>query len=94
MVPATGSPRPVGERHEVAVGCACGVDVVGSLLEFLAQVEHLQFQLAGAGTQCLGVVSAPDAASAQDLLAVSTDESLRALAANLLRDWAENLLGL
>jgi hypothetical protein len=67
--PATESPRPVGGCHKVAVGCACGIDVVGSLFEFLAQVEYLLFQLADAGTQCLGIVGAPDSAGAEDLLA-------------------------
>jgi hypothetical protein len=60
---------PVGERHEVAVGCAGGVEVVGSFLEFLAQVEYLLFELAGAGAECLGVVGAPDSAGAEDFLA-------------------------
>jgi hypothetical protein len=36
-------------RHEVPVGGPGGVEVVGSLFEFLAQIEHLLFQLADAG---------------------------------------------
>jgi NAD(P)-dependent dehydrogenase (short-subunit alcohol dehydrogenase family) len=48
--------HPVGERHEVAVGCADGGEVVGSFLELLAQVEDLLFELADAGAECLGVV--------------------------------------
>src|SRR5262245_51365580 len=35
---------PVGECHEVAVSGAGGVEVVGSFLEFLAQVEQFLFQ--------------------------------------------------
>ena len=60
---------PVGERHEVAVGCAGGVEVVGSFLEFLTQVEYLVFKLADAGAECLGIVGAPDSAGAEDFLA-------------------------
>ncbi len=59
---------PVGERHEVLVGCAGGVKVVGSFLELLAQVEDLLFELADAGAECLGVVGAPDSAGAEDFL--------------------------
>jgi len=60
---------PVGQCHEVAVGCACGAEVVGSFFEFLAQVEHLLFQLAGAGPERFGLVGAPDAAGLEDLFA-------------------------
>ena len=63
------SGHPIGERHEVAVGCAGGVKVVGSFFEFLAQVEDLLFELADAGAECLGVVGAPDSADAEDFLA-------------------------
>ncbi len=42
----TGWRVPVGERHKVAVGCASGVKVAGSFLEFLAQVGYLLFKLA------------------------------------------------
>src|SRR5258708_20071831 len=56
---------PVGECHEVAVGCARGVEVVGSFFEFLAQIEHLLFQLADASSECLGVTNASDAAGAE-----------------------------
>jgi len=51
------------------VGCAGGVEVVGSFFEFLAEVEHLLFQLADAGPECPGFVGASDAAGLEDLFA-------------------------
>ncbi|HUZ26493.1 MAG TPA: hypothetical protein VMV07_22285 [Streptosporangiaceae bacterium] len=60
---------PVGQRHEVAVGCACGAEVVGAFFEFLSEVEHLLFQLVGAGPERFGFVGAPDAAGPEDFFA-------------------------
>ena len=65
----SGRGHPVGQGHEVAVGGPGGAEVVGSLFEFLAQVEHLLFQLADAGPEGLGFVGASDAAGLEDLFA-------------------------
>jgi hypothetical protein len=69
----------VGEGHEVAVGCAGSVEVVGSFPEFLAQVEDLLFKLANAGAESLGVVGAPDSAGTEDFFAEGFREPGREL---------------
>src|SRR5258708_27253152 len=60
---------PVGQGHEVAVGRASCVEVVGSLLELWAQIEAPLFHLADAGPEYLGFVGASDAAGVEHLFA-------------------------
>jgi len=59
---------PVGQGHEVAVGSPAGVELVGPLFEFLAQVKELLFELADAGVQGVGPVGACEPAGAEDFL--------------------------
>jgi len=60
---------PVGEGHEVAVGCARGVEFVGSLFELLAQVEDELFEFGDPGPQLAAFVGALDAAGVEDFRA-------------------------
>ena len=66
---------PVDERHQVPVGGSGGIELVGLLLEFLAQVEDLLFEFAEAASQLLDVIGAADAAGVEDLFAESFGEA-------------------